>query len=77
MFWRRKPRDELSGLAYGASHHVLNESTRIAIERMVDEWIKADLAYIRGELHDRALEAYARRCAELYGPGALPAMRKR
>ena len=80
MFWRRNKRDELSLLAYGASRHVLNETTRISIERMVDEMIKADLPYIRGELHERALEAYARRCEELYGPGArgiLPAKKDR
>jgi hypothetical protein len=66
MFRRNKPLDDL---AYGASHHVLHESTRIAIERMVDEWIKADLDYIRGELYQKALAIYERRCEELFGPG--------
>jgi hypothetical protein len=67
-FWRSR-RDELPGIAYGASHHVLSESARIAIERMVDEWIKADLDYIRGELYQRALAIYERRCEELFGAG--------
>lgn len=75
MFWRRPSRDELDEIAYRTSRSMLSESTRISIERMVDEMIKADLQYIRGELLDRAHEAYARICAEMYGPDKLPRKR--
>ena len=70
MFWQRRRRDPLAEMASGAAQYVLSESTRLALEKIATEWVKEDLAYIRGPLYRQMREAYQRRCAELFGPSA-------
>ena len=45
-------------MASGVARQVLSESTRIALERIASEWVKEDLAYIRGRLYERMNERY-------------------
>jgi len=64
--WRRR-RDPLDEMASGAAQHVLSESTRIALEKIASEFVKEDLAYIRGQLYERMNARYGWYRRRLYG----------
>ena len=74
-FWRRK-RDPLGDLASDVAQRVLSESTRIALEKIASEWVREDLAYIRGRLYERMNERYGWHRSRLLGPADDPDDRK-
>jgi hypothetical protein len=66
FFWRRR-RNPLDEMAQGVAQHVLSESTRIALEKIASEFVKEDLAYIRGRLYQSMNERYGWRRDTLFG----------